>query len=551
MQTCEQTSAGERCWRASAIRRGFLPHLVVLMALSIVAPLDAGDWTRRPDGWQKTFTSASVGTHQTSFLACWLPEGIEKVRGVLVFADHQDSGNFMFRDAGVRALARRTGLAVALLSVGSNFGSDARNSYNDETYSILQQLAESTVLDESVPDHPEIQYAPLLTWGWSATGTWAVHYANNAALAGELDRCITSTRYHSHFRNSTPGRVAPALYQIPALMMIGGADGTAGFDALTWHNLGRRNGAPWTVCIEPGVKHGGSTVWTMSLNFQIPYFEAVINRRLTEASGSGVGWVALNPFAEAEGWLGLNDFTTNKTFGVAPHDEYTLGPVDQATWLPTEEVALLWQAASKASYYGIVGNAPRLTTRRPTCRITNVQEGATVATAIEVDASAVDADGVIARVYFFLDGRVVEKMMSPTEGSSYQYTFTGLAQGKHWLGVRAYDDTGLWGHKFLRVTVAEAASMPFARGDCNGDGKLDVSDPVANLGFQFLGSFDPPCLDALDFNDSGLIDVTDPIASLTHQFVGGPPPAAPGKEICGVDPTTDDDLGCETFERCP
>ena len=93
------------------------------------------------------------------------------------------------------------------------------------------------------------------------------------------------------------------------------------------------------------------------------------------------------------------------------------------------------------------------------------------------------------------------------------------------------------------------AEKQLIRGDCNADGILDISDPVANLGFQFIGTFDPPCRDACDFNDDGIIDITDPIANLTHQFVGGPPPARPGKEVCGVDPT-EDELGCESFERC-
>ena len=546
METCEKTSAGELCPRASATRRVFLPHLAVLMALSITARLDAGDWTRQRDGWQKTFTVANVGTHQTSFLACWLPEGIEKVKGVLVFANHQDSGGFMFRNAEARALARRTGLAMALLSVGSTFSSDARNSYNEETYSILEQLAESTVLDESVPDHPEIEYAPLLTWGWSATGTWAVHYANDAALAGQLDRCIFSTRYHSHFRSSAPRPVSPALYRIPGLMMIGGADGTAGSEALTWHGLGRRNGAPWTVCIEPGIRHGGSAVWAMSLNFQVPYFEAVINRRLTEASGSGGDWVSLNLFSEAEGWLGLNDFNTDRTFGVAPYAQYTLGPVDQATWLPTEEVALLWQAASKATYYGIVANAPRLTTSRPTCAITNLQEGATVDTAVMVDASAVDSDGVIARLYFFLDGRVVEKMTSPTQGSSYQYTFTGLPEGKHWLGVRAYDDKGLWGHQFLRVTVEEAAPVRFARGDCNDDGNVDISDAVCILKWLFAGEATPGCVAATNTNGDDDANIADATYLLHHLFSGGRAPAQPFPDCGTSELEADAGLGCET-----
>ena len=100
-------------------------------------------------------------------------------------------------------------------------------------------------------------------------------------------------------------------------------------------------------------------------------------------------------------------------------------------------------------------------------------------------------------------------------------------------------------------TVMETFGQPlFLRGDCNADGKLDVADPIANLTFQFVGTFDPPCHDALDFDDSGELDVTDPILSLTHQFLGGLPPAPPGKEVCGVDPTNDE-LGCESFAACP
>ena len=89
----------------------------------------------------------------------------------------------------------------------------------------------------------------------------------------------------------------------------------------------------------------------------------------------------------------------------------------------------------------------------------------------------------------------------------------------------------------------------FLRGDCNGDGVVDITDPVANLSHQFLGAFDPSCLDALDYDNSGGLDVTDPILSLTHQFLGGPPPSPPGKERCGADPT-DDELSCESFPFC-
>ena len=84
------------------------------------------------------------------------------------------------------------------------------------------------------------------------------------------------------------------------------------------------------------------------------------------------------------------------------------------------------------------------------------------------------------------------------------------------------------------------------RGDADGNGIVDVTDPINNLTFQFLGTFAPGCLDALDFDDSGAIDVSDPVANLNAQFLGGPPAPAPGSAVCGEDPTPDA-LSCEVY----
>ena len=89
----------------------------------------------------------------------------------------------------------------------------------------------------------------------------------------------------------------------------------------------------------------------------------------------------------------------------------------------------------------------------------------------------------------------------------------------------------------------------FLRGDVDGNGGVDLSDPINNLKFQILGTFEPGCMDALDFNDTGVIDISDSIDSLTFQFLGGVPPPDPGKDSCGADPT-DDDLECESFPPC-
>ncbi len=95
-----------------------------------------------------------------------------------------------------------------------------------------------------------------------------------------------------------------------------------------------------------------------------------------------------------------------------------------------------------------------------------------------------------------------------------------------------------------------AIQQEFLRGDDDANGVLEISDPIVGLSFQFLGeAIVPDCFDALDFDDNGKIEITDPIASLSHQFIGTAPPAPPGLESCGVDPT-EDDLDCLNYEPC-
>ena len=89
----------------------------------------------------------------------------------------------------------------------------------------------------------------------------------------------------------------------------------------------------------------------------------------------------------------------------------------------------------------------------------------------------------------------------------------------------------------------------FRRGDCNDDGGVDISDAVSTLGSLFLGEGDPGCDDACDSNDDGAMDISDAIATLGVLFLGNGVIPLPGMNDCGIDPT-DDELGCDTFERC-
>jgi hypothetical protein len=88
----------------------------------------------------------------------------------------------------------------------------------------------------------------------------------------------------------------------------------------------------------------------------------------------------------------------------------------------------------------------------------------------------------------------------------------------------------------------------FLRGEIDGTGKIDISDPIFLLGWLFLGDGLVSCGDAADANDDGIADLSDAIHILTFLFIGGSPPSPPYPE-CGRDEWIDG-LGCVSSDLC-
>ncbi|MBI4602587.1 MAG: hypothetical protein HY721_11565 [Planctomycetes bacterium] len=79
----------------------------------------------------------------------------------------------------------------------------------------------------------------------------------------------------------------------------------------------------------------------------------------------------------------------------------------------------------------------------------------------------------------------------------------------------------------------------FIRADANADGEVNISDALAILGYLFLGSIEPVCLDAADADDKGSVDISDASYTLGYLFLGTGVPPSPGPKACGLDPTLD------------
>lgn len=91
-------------------------------------------------------------------------------------------------------------------------------------------------------------------------------------------------------------------------------------------------------------------------------------------------------------------------------------------------------------------------------------------------------------------------------------------------------------------------SQEFQRGDCNGSGEFDLSDPIADLLELFAGTVRSPCAKACDTDDNGLREITDAVRSLGVLFLGTDPPAPPFG-ACGRDPSGDA-LDCDRYDPC-
>lgn len=110
-------------------------------------------------------------------------------------------------------------------------------------------------------------------------------------------------------------------------------------------------------------------------------------------------------------------------------------------------------------------------------------------------------------------------------------------------------DPVLLAHTFVMGGDAPGAEA-FRRGDANGDGQVDISDPITVLGHLFAGApAELACGKSADSNDDGQIDIADPIFTLAYVFLGAAAPRAPFPD-CGEDVTADF-LTCESYTACP
>ncbi|MGQ9592722.1 MAG: hypothetical protein ACUVYA_20790 [Planctomycetota bacterium] len=125
------------------------------------------------------------------------------------------------------------------------------------------------------------------------------------------------------------------------------------------------------------------------------------------------------------------------------------------------------------------------------------------------------------------------------------------AAGRYAVRLRLGNQAG-WGPWSDAVEIEILESVRFRRADSNGDGKVDISDPIATLSWLFLGAERLPCTAAGNSNGDAKVDISDGVYTLNFLFLGGTAPPEPFPD-CGFPPSGSDELavlGCEDPGPC-
>jgi hypothetical protein len=167
----------------------------------------------------------------------------------------------------------------------------------------------------------------------------------------------------------------------------------------------------------------------------------------------------------------------------------------------------------------------------------------------------------------YVDGEIDASDVAPNTGPLISNAVWGVGRQAQNRGiVGEIDDVRIYARALSQEEVR--ALLPddgpvFRRGDHDGSGIVDLTDPLNLLGFLFLGTTPPICADASDGDNSAALDISDALNLLGFLFLGNFPlnETLPGPSNCGPDPDVliDPDgeggfppqpatsLGCDTY----
>ena len=287
----------------------------------------------RGDEWPYTYRTQVKGQH--AFFHLWLPMHTPVVKGLFVFSYHGCGGQFS-ELAEMRYLAASLDCAVVVLG-----GETVKRGFKPSQllFDALADLARQS-------EHPEIEHAPIFTFGHSNGTGFSAGFASQ-----EPDRVFGWIAF-----KSANGRQfsLPPIYRIPGLVLSGERDRSYFNNQLdTVEQLRQEHQALMHMIVEPGAGHGPNR--DRSYKICMAFMKTAFRLRVPADADPRRGPVKLLELSPDQGWLGKN---WDKAAGggqplpVAPLPEFS-GDKTRASWLPTAEYALLWQEFSEKGDLGV------------------------------------------------------------------------------------------------------------------------------------------------------------------------------------------------------
>ncbi|MEN3940075.1 hypothetical protein WJU23_02195 [Prosthecobacter sp. SYSU 5D2] len=263
----------------------------------------------------------------------WVPEGVEKIRGVIVHqhgcgAGACKGGETAAYDLHWQALAEKHDCALMGPSYHQADGQDCRqwcDPRNGSEKTFLRSLEDFAKQSK----HPELTQVPWALWGHSGGGFWsslmlALHPERIAAIWFR-----SGSAYHVWERGDIPRpELTDAVYQVP-LCFNGGLKeeqdkrhGPARVGDRAMFAAWRAKNAPAAFARDPRTGHECGD----SRYLAIPFLDACLAMRLPEKGH------ALRPVKVGDGWLSEMD-----SMEAQPAGQYE-GPKESSAWMPNEKL---------------------------------------------------------------------------------------------------------------------------------------------------------------------------------------------------------------------
>jgi poly(3-hydroxybutyrate) depolymerase len=270
----------------------------------------------------------------------WVPDGVAKLRGVIVHQHGCGSGACKggataAYDLHWQALARKWDCAL----LGPSYQQDDKQNCrlwcdprNGSAKTFLKALGELAAKAK----HPELETAPWCLWGHSGGGFWA------SLMQTMYPERIVALWFRSGTAFATWDKdeiarpeIPEAAYAIPAMCNPGAKEnGDKRFSGawtgtLAMFKAYRAKGAPIGFAPDPRTAHECGD----SRYLAIPFFDACLAMRLPVKNSKDA---KLRPVDMKAAWL-----ATLQTENAEPAASYT-GKADEAVWLPNLQVAKAW-----------------------------------------------------------------------------------------------------------------------------------------------------------------------------------------------------------------